>query len=649
MHRWQAGDRVAALRAFDDVVATYPMFIDGYLNAAAAWDAVGDRSQARSILLQGARLKGPVHSLSRTSVASLNKLLCESFINDAVDRRQADPLSGDRIAIRVRRAQSGDLSPVDDPDEDAAVMVECCKAAVLLDGGTHGSFANLGKMWYLLDNETLAIDAYEHAKGAASIEADIERYASILDQLFDTEWLLSSARGLESDAFLRIQTRRVSNRPSSALDHQKLGAILTHFFPFDERASYHLRKAQELRVHEIHNGEESSPRIATSWEEFADDVTVLGSDGQRLISCDRLPNPIPAEAGIPSCYPLHEHLRIVMTDVTMEGASGVLFTRDKVYFSNYRALATDYTGGLRAQQSIAHVSGTAVLIHPADKHNWYHWLIEGVTALVMSLHFLSPVDSNVTFVIPSTKLSRRDLPLFELGDSVLWYDTKLDASSNPQLYTFERLLHYTWRDSPSATLNDNLRSRHASSLAIRLARSYVLDKLSAQRQRFNGRKRYKVIYVSRRDMGDVRSVYNEGRLLAALHALLGPDCMHEFVPDDDMALLEQAHVFSSAVIVIGPHGAGLSNILFAAEGASLVYFPLRPMLDFTFANLAAAIGVRLYPVTDLVATPNGPYTADSSSIDAVVQMVSTIAANQGGIPSLCPSPHSERTISKREL
>lgn len=53
MHRWQAGDRVAALRAFDDVVATYPMFIDGYLNAAAAWDAVGDRSQARSILLQG--------------------------------------------------------------------------------------------------------------------------------------------------------------------------------------------------------------------------------------------------------------------------------------------------------------------------------------------------------------------------------------------------------------------------------------------------------------------------------------------------------------------------------------------------------------------------------------------------------------------
>ena len=46
-------------------------------------------------------------------------------------------------------------------------------------------------------------------------------------------------------------------------------------------------------------------------------------------------------------------------------------------------------------------------------------------------------------------------------------------------------------------------------------------------------------------------------------------------------VLEQAAMFQGAALVIGAHGAGLSNLVFCESGASLILFPMQPHVVHT--------------------------------------------------------------------
>lgn len=52
-----------------------------------------------------------------------------------------------------------------------------------------------------------------------------------------------------------------------------------------------------------------------------------------------------------------------------------------------------------------------------------------------------------------------------------------------------------------------------------------------------------------------------------------------------LLLNEQVSSFRSAELVIGPHGAGLTNLLFARENAALLYFPTKPMVGGSMSSL----------------------------------------------------------------
>lgn len=82
----------------------------------------------------------------------------------------------------------------------------------------------------------------------------------------------------------------------------------------------------------------------------------------------------------------------------------------------------------------------------------------------------------------------------------------------------------------------------------------------------------KRIYVSRDKCG-ARKVVNETELLRKLKPL----GIQRFVLED-MPLKEQIQLFQQADLVIGPHGAGLANIVFSKPSTRLVEFgtPMRP-------------------------------------------------------------------------
>lgn len=74
-----------------------------------------------------------------------------------------------------------------------------------------------------------------------------------------------------------------------------------------------------------------------------------------------------------------------------------------------------------------------------------------------------------------------------------------------------------------------------------------------------------LIFVSRKDVGNARGLANEDELIEALRRAGFP-----FVPirAAELSMDEQRRVFSNAQVVIGPHGGGLNNLMWAPKGAT---------------------------------------------------------------------------------
>lgn len=96
------------------------------------------------------------------------------------------------------------------------------------------------------------------------------------------------------------------------------------------------------------------------------------------------------------------------------------------------------------------------------------------------------------------------------------------------------------------------------------------------------------LYVSR-SRASHRRVSNEDEVLATLDSL-GFEC----VLTEDMTLEEQISLFSQAQFIVGLHGAGLTNVLFAPRRARVLEFmsPLPGYVNACYYSLASAVGQR---------------------------------------------------------
>lgn len=77
------------------------------------------------------------------------------------------------------------------------------------------------------------------------------------------------------------------------------------------------------------------------------------------------------------------------------------------------------------------------------------------------------------------------------------------------------------------------------------------------------------IYVAR-GPSQTRRVLNEPELEASLQSI-----GFEIVHADALSVAQQARVFSEAELIVGPHGAAMTNLMFSAKGARLVEFMPR--------------------------------------------------------------------------
>jgi len=100
-----------------------------------------------------------------------------------------------------------------------------------------------------------------------------------------------------------------------------------------------------------------------------------------------------------------------------------------------------------------------------------------------------------------------------------------------------------------------------------------------------------LVYVSRAD-ARYRKVTNEPQILARLKRVAAEHGGEVAVfLGNETSAVATVRLFANAALVVGPHGGGLSNILFCPEGASLLEFALPEATMRFYAHASMALGL----------------------------------------------------------
>jgi capsular polysaccharide biosynthesis protein/Tfp pilus assembly protein PilF len=130
----------------------------------------------------------------------------------------------------------------------------------------------------------------------------------------------------------------------------------------------------------------------------------------------------------------------------------------------------------------------------------------------------------------------------------------------------------------------------------------------------------KRIYVSRRD-ASLRRLVNEDELVAELGKL-----DFELIIPGQMTVECQARTFSQATVIVGPHGSGLANMIFAPSHASVIELTAGRLQRRSFmAALAAGLGLEAHQVQCwTLPTPEQRNTAHHQDQDMVAPIADVI-------------------------
>mgnify|MGYP005863210979 CR=1 FL=1 len=212
---------------------------------------------------------------------------------------------------------------------------------------------------------------------------------------------------------------------------------------------------------------------------------------------------------------------------------------------------------LDSVQARAKRTGAAVPLiarHP----NYYHWLIETVPKIRYVREFESATDREATYILPPDRPSwvEETLELLGVPDSKVEYATAPVYHAKPLLVpSFPRYsaTDYQW------------------------LQNHVLDGNGPNNEGSN-------VYISRSNAIS-RRVVNEDEVMDLLSEY-GFKRYHL----EHRSLEENATLFNEADVVVGAHGAGLSDIVFCTDSSVVELFGAR--VKYPYRDIAAELGLE---------------------------------------------------------
>lgn len=234
------------------------------------------------------------------------------------------------------------------------------------------------------------------------------------------------------------------------------------------------------------------------------------------------------------------------------------------------------------------LKGTWCNLQHEQSKFYFHWFIDILPRVLFGISYSQFAHADLKYVIPTsvTEWQKKSLELLDLNSSALFSANDLSANGNVSIsvdyaicgnsYNHFQGAHHA-RDRLSLDIYNELSNRIKSNISN--LQSYPPTKLLLSRRRAKERR-----------------LLNENEILATLKPF-----GFRLVVLEDFPLTEQIKLFSNATHVVGVHGAGLTNLLFASDayvleihviehGIRPEYFQLSTIrnLHYSFVALNAA-------------------------------------------------------------
>ncbi|MDJ0688701.1 MAG: glycosyltransferase family 61 protein [Xenococcaceae cyanobacterium MO_188.B32] len=216
-----------------------------------------------------------------------------------------------------------------------------------------------------------------------------------------------------------------------------------------------------------------------------------------------------------------------------------------------------------------HRLDTACSLVSSWSKSYYHWFLDFLTRIEGLEYYQKQTGGKPLLIIDSNPTSWQIQSLkllgYSLDDCIQWDKTKV---------TVNKLVVPAFRQP----------GNWVSPSALHWLRQRIFSNLSTTD--LNQHSFSKRVYISR-SQASGRRVINEDEVMQ----ILAP---HGFVSYslETMSFMEQIQLFSSAEIIIGPHGAGFTNIIFSQKQPTVIelvtpwvsphYYLISNLLDFPY-------------------------------------------------------------------
>jgi capsular polysaccharide biosynthesis protein len=249
-----------------------------------------------------------------------------------------------------------------------------------------------------------------------------------------------------------------------------------------------------------------------------------------------------ASAVRPAAVKLRE-LYVARLDGAFVTDQGTHVTRDSLLIEELSRHLEDPIAGHRRLRSfrlrsIRRLQQTVVSLVAPCQYNYYHWMLEALPKLGL-LRAYGAIPEDAIYYAPAHKPFQAQ-SLEHLGV------TPLLPAREAQVIRAATVL--------AASIPGPSGTPHAWAV------EWLREQFSTLMEQAEGKPPVRCLIVNRRGSGR-RQIVNEAELVRAL-AALAP----QVVALERLTLAEQADLFARAQVVIAPHGAGLTNLLFAGRG-----------------------------------------------------------------------------------